>query len=154
MTRVARPFNAVDESGAPGAVLKPLAAVGPVIEMAVMNRSWPSIGAFLKEHRGLISRGATALGPHPRLPARHGKGVTQEEIAEAIGVSRVWYAMLESGAALHTFAASTGAACRPRSRCRMRAARHSFGSVCPNSRSAIWTPRCKTCRARFPHCAR
>jgi transcriptional regulator with XRE-family HTH domain len=69
--------------------------------MAV-NRSWPSMGAFLKEHRRLISRGASALGAHPRLPVRHGKGVTQEEIAEAIGVSRVWYAMLESGAALHT----------------------------------------------------
>ena len=67
-----------------------------------MNRSWPSMGAFLKEHRRLISRGAMALGPHPRLPVRHGKGVTQEEIAEAIGVSRVWYAMLESDAALHT----------------------------------------------------
>ena len=70
--------------------------------MPVMNRSWPSIGAFLKEHRRLISRDATALGPHPRLPVRHGKRVTQEEIAEAIGVSRVWYAMLESGAALQT----------------------------------------------------
>ena len=68
----------------------------------MVHRSWPSIGAFLKEHRRLISRGATALGSHPRLPVRHGKGVTQEEIAEAIGVSRVWYAMLESGAALHT----------------------------------------------------
>jgi transcriptional regulator with XRE-family HTH domain len=67
-----------------------------------MNRSWPSIGAFLKEHRRLISRDAALLGPHPRLPARHGKGVIQEEIAEAIGVSRVWYAMLESGAALRT----------------------------------------------------
>lgn len=60
------------------------------------------MGAFLKEHRRLISRDAASLGPYPRLPVRHGKGVTQEEIAEAIGVSRVWYAMLESGAALHT----------------------------------------------------
>jgi transcriptional regulator with XRE-family HTH domain len=62
--------------------------------------SWPTIGAFLKEHRRLIPREATALGPYPRLPVRRGKLVTQEEIAEAIGVSRVWYAMLESGAAL------------------------------------------------------
>jgi transcriptional regulator with XRE-family HTH domain len=60
----------------------------------------PSIGAFLKEHRRLVPREATALGPYPRLPIRRGKFVTQEEIAEAIGVSRVWYAMLESGAAL------------------------------------------------------
>jgi transcriptional regulator with XRE-family HTH domain len=70
--------------------------------MAVMHLSWPTMGAFLKEHRRLISRDAVSLGSYPRLPARHGKGVTQEEIAEAIGVSRVWYAMLESGAALHT----------------------------------------------------
>ena len=67
-----------------------------------MHLSWASMGAFLKGHRRLISRDATSLGPYPRLPVRHGKGVTQEEIAEAIGVSRVWYAMLESGAALHT----------------------------------------------------
>jgi transcriptional regulator with XRE-family HTH domain len=60
------------------------------------------MGALLKEHRRLIPRDATSLGPYVRLPVRHGKGVTQEEIAEAIGVSRVWYAMLESGAALHT----------------------------------------------------
>jgi transcriptional regulator with XRE-family HTH domain len=60
------------------------------------------MGALLKEHRRLISRDVPSLGPHPRLPVRHGKGVTQEEIAEAIGVSRVWYAMLESGAALRT----------------------------------------------------
>jgi transcriptional regulator with XRE-family HTH domain len=60
------------------------------------------MGTFLKEHRRLIFRDATSLGSYPRLPVRHGKGVTQEEIAEAIGVSRVWYAMLESGAALHT----------------------------------------------------
>lgn len=37
-----------------------------------------------------------------RQPARRGKVVTQEELAETIGVSRVWYAMLESGAALNT----------------------------------------------------
>ncbi len=37
-----------------------------------------------------------------RQPARRGKVVTQEELAEAIGVSRVWYAMLESGTALKT----------------------------------------------------
>lgn len=65
-----------------------------------MELLWPSVGAFLKEHRRLLPREATALGPYPRLPIRRGKFVTQEEIAEAIGVSRVWYAMLESGAAL------------------------------------------------------
>jgi len=63
---------------------------------------WPSAGAFLKEQRRRIPRDAVSLGRYVRLPARRGKAVTQEELAETIGVSRVWYAMLESGAALNT----------------------------------------------------
>jgi transcriptional regulator with XRE-family HTH domain len=39
-----------------------------------------------------------ALGPWERLPIRHGRPVTQEELAEAVGVSRNWYRQLESGA--------------------------------------------------------
>jgi transcriptional regulator with XRE-family HTH domain len=62
---------------------------------------WPSAGAFLKEQRRRIPRDVAVLGPIVRLAARRGKLVTQEELAEAIGVSRVWYAMLESGAALN-----------------------------------------------------
>jgi DNA-binding XRE family transcriptional regulator len=65
---------------------------------------WPSVGVFLKEHRRLIPREAVSLGPHLRVPTRYGKAVTQEEVAEAIGVTRVWYAMLESGAALRSSA--------------------------------------------------
>lgn len=38
------------------------------------------------------------LGPHTRLRKRRNKRVTQEEVAEASGVTREWYAMLESGA--------------------------------------------------------
>jgi transcriptional regulator with XRE-family HTH domain len=64
-----------------------------------LNR--PTIGAFLKEHRRLVPREATALGSHARHPVRYGKLVTQDEVAEAVGVSSVWYAMLESGAAMH-----------------------------------------------------
>jgi transcriptional regulator with XRE-family HTH domain len=63
---------------------------------------WSSAGAFLKEQRRRIPRDAVSLGRYVRLPARRGKVVTQEELAETIGVSRVWYAMLESGAALNT----------------------------------------------------
>jgi transcriptional regulator with XRE-family HTH domain len=62
----------------------------------------PGAGAFLKEQRRRIPRDVPSLGPYLRLPSRRGKVVTQEELAEAIGVSRVWYAMLESGAALNT----------------------------------------------------
>jgi transcriptional regulator with XRE-family HTH domain len=61
-----------------------------------------SVGAFLKEQRRRIPREVLSLGHYVRLPDRRGKFVTQEELAEATGVSRGWYAMLESGAALHT----------------------------------------------------
>lgn len=37
-----------------------------------------------------------ALGPQARPRPRRGKPVTQEELAECIGVSRAWYCMLES----------------------------------------------------------
>ncbi len=54
--------------------------------------------ALLKEFRLRIDPGAKRLGSYERLPVKHGKKVTQEELAEAIGVSRVWYAVLESDA--------------------------------------------------------
>ena len=60
--------------------------------------------SFLKELRQRIRPEARALGAAQRLPARCGKPVTQEEVAEAIGVSRVWYGMLESGAMIRTSA--------------------------------------------------
>ncbi|MBV9646285.1 MAG: helix-turn-helix domain-containing protein [Candidatus Eremiobacteraeota bacterium] len=61
-----------------------------------------SIGPFLREHRRSIDPATRALGTQRRLPARRGRRVSQEEIAEAAGISRVWYAMLESGAAPRT----------------------------------------------------
>jgi transcriptional regulator with XRE-family HTH domain len=45
------------------------------------------------------------LGPHARHPSRLGKRVTQEELAEAVGVTRGWYALLECGSST---GASTG----------------------------------------------
>ena len=53
--------------------------------------------SFLKTHRCNIPHEASALGPWERLPMRRGRPVTQEEIAEAAGVSRNWYRRLESG---------------------------------------------------------
>lgn len=55
------------------------------------------LGVFFKQRRRQLPAGATAIGPHLRLDVRVGRPVTQEEIAEAIGVSRVWYATIESG---------------------------------------------------------
>lgn len=61
--------------------------------------AWPGIGAFLKSRRQAIDRSAKALGPVLRFSHRVGKAVTQEEMAEALEVSRQWYASLEADAA-------------------------------------------------------
>ncbi len=54
------------------------------------------LGSILRSLRLRISRNATTLGPHSRSPRRQGQPVTQEELAEYLGVSRTWYATLES----------------------------------------------------------
>jgi transcriptional regulator with XRE-family HTH domain len=59
-----------------------------------------TLGTFLKSARMRIHRESRALGPYERSSTRRGKRVTQEEIAEAVSVSRVWYATLESDAAI------------------------------------------------------
>ena len=50
---------------------------------------------LLKEARKSIPVDVVSLGDTPRMPKRIGKHVRQEELAEAIGISRVWYAKLE-----------------------------------------------------------
>jgi transcriptional regulator with XRE-family HTH domain len=57
---------------------------------------------FLRDQRQRIEPQIRHLGDHQRLPVRWGRPVTQEEMAEAVGVSRVWYAMLESGTTIRT----------------------------------------------------
>jgi transcriptional regulator with XRE-family HTH domain len=60
---------------------------------------------FLKFLRKRIDPDVRDLGPYARVSARLGKRVTQEELAEAIGVTREWCGMLESAATIRT---STG----------------------------------------------
>jgi DNA-binding XRE family transcriptional regulator len=61
-------------------------------------REAPSaFASFLKTRRRNIPPDSKALGSWQRLPARRGRRVTQEEVAEALGVSRNWYRRLESG---------------------------------------------------------
>lgn len=55
------------------------------------------LGALLKQCRKRIDPECRALGSFLRLPARVGKTVTQEEVAEAVNVSRQWYMMMETG---------------------------------------------------------
>jgi transcriptional regulator with XRE-family HTH domain len=63
-----------------------------------MSEPQSELGAFLKMLRQRVAPESTVLGPYERLPSRHGRRVTQEELAEAVGVSRGWYKLLESGA--------------------------------------------------------
>jgi transcriptional regulator with XRE-family HTH domain len=60
------------------------------------------LALFLKFLRKRVDPDVRELGPHARLPSRIGKRVTQEELAEAIGVGREWYAVLESARTTRT----------------------------------------------------
>jgi transcriptional regulator with XRE-family HTH domain len=55
------------------------------------------LSRLLRRCRLRIDAEARLLGAAPRLPRRYGKRVTQEELAEAVGISRQWYAGLELG---------------------------------------------------------
>lgn len=68
-----------------------------------------TLGTFLRQKRSRIDPSAQLLGTAKRAASRHGKPVSQEELAEAVGVSRVWYAMLENGTALRTSRRMLGA---------------------------------------------
>lgn len=75
-----------------------LAATSIDIESLRAPRRLPSsrLKALLRHFRLRIDPLEKALGPQARPPSRPGKPVTQEELAECIGVSRAWYCMLES----------------------------------------------------------
>jgi transcriptional regulator with XRE-family HTH domain len=62
------------------------------------------MGEFLKAHRQAVEPDVKVLGEYARLPCRIGKHVTQEEMAEALDVSRTWYALLEAN---HAHASAT-----------------------------------------------
>jgi transcriptional regulator with XRE-family HTH domain len=62
----------------------------------------PQLGSSLRMWRLRLSKDATTLGSRRRLPCRVGRLVTQEELAEAVGVSRSWYKMLECSVGVRT----------------------------------------------------
>jgi transcriptional regulator with XRE-family HTH domain len=53
------------------------------------------LATLLRFARRSIAIDAVNLGSFPRLQARVGRSVTQDEVAEAVGISRQWYASLE-----------------------------------------------------------
>jgi AraC-like DNA-binding protein/DNA-binding XRE family transcriptional regulator len=67
---------------------------------SLMTAGYAEFPTFLKTLRRRIPPDAFTLGDWRRLPARCGRRVTQEEAAEAVGVSRNWYRRLESCASV------------------------------------------------------
>jgi transcriptional regulator with XRE-family HTH domain len=63
------------------------------------------LGALLKQCRARIAADKASLGPYLRLPVRVGKLVSQEEVAEAAGISRNWYGLMERDGAVRVSAA-------------------------------------------------
>jgi transcriptional regulator with XRE-family HTH domain len=55
------------------------------------------LSSLLTRSRESVDRDVAFLGSIPRHPNRLGKRLTQEEVAEAAGISREWYAALERG---------------------------------------------------------
>jgi len=53
--------------------------------------------SFLKGLRRRLDPNCPTLGDLERINLRHGRRISQEEVAEAAGVSRGWYVSLESG---------------------------------------------------------
>jgi transcriptional regulator with XRE-family HTH domain len=58
------------------------------------------LSSFLLHKRQCIDPNAAQVGPFTRRENRIGRPVTQEEIAEALEVSRQWYAALETGSTI------------------------------------------------------
>jgi len=57
-----------------------------------------NLRSFLKTLRRRLDPNTEILGEYERINSRLGRRISQEEIAEAVGVSRGWYVSLESGA--------------------------------------------------------
>jgi transcriptional regulator with XRE-family HTH domain len=53
---------------------------------------------FVRERRLRLDPESHVLGESRRFPTRIGRPVTQEELAEHLGISRQWYARFEGGA--------------------------------------------------------
>lgn len=67
------------------------------LDLTFPSAEYSSLGDFLRQRRLGIDPNVATLGPHRRFPQRVGRRVSQEEIAEALRVSREWYARLELG---------------------------------------------------------
>jgi hypothetical protein len=73
-------------------------AGGDVVERTGSTQSAKQrISLLLMRCRASVDLNVEFLGSKARHPNRVGKRVTQEEVAEAAGITREWYASLERG---------------------------------------------------------
>jgi DNA-binding XRE family transcriptional regulator len=72
--------------------------VQAVVESEGTEARKEGLHRFVRERRLRLAPESPVLGGSPRYPTRIGKFVTQEELAEHLGISRQWYARLEGGA--------------------------------------------------------
>jgi transcriptional regulator with XRE-family HTH domain len=67
----------------------------PVARGPAQDHQPERFGEILRSCRKRIGPWRETLGSYVRLPSRVGKAVTQDEVAEAVGISREWYWMIE-----------------------------------------------------------
>lgn len=67
-----------------------------------------SLGSLLRKARTRLRAESLFLAGLARLPSRVGKPVSQEEVAESVGISREWYSSIESGKARRISAVTLG----------------------------------------------
>ena len=68
-------------------------------EVPLVNQQLHNFSETLRCYRLGVPLEARALGSFARVSKRIGKMVSQEELAEAVGISRVWYSVVEVGRA-------------------------------------------------------
>lgn len=62
------------------------------------ERRAEALHRFVRDRRLRLAPDSLFLAKQPRLPNRVGKPVTQEELAEHLGITRGWYSRFEAGA--------------------------------------------------------
>jgi transcriptional regulator with XRE-family HTH domain len=75
-------------------------ATATVVDSEEAEGREEALHRFVRERRLRLAPESHFLGKSPRVPTRVGKVVTQEELAEHLGISRQWYARFEGGTAV------------------------------------------------------
>jgi DNA-binding XRE family transcriptional regulator len=80
-------------------------ARGAEVDARIDQERRRRLSAFLLNRRQRVNSNAVRVGTYARPESRIGRPLTQEEVAEALEVSRQWYAALERGLSIRPSAA-------------------------------------------------